>query len=414
MTTAIATLSNNAARKKKGRARRWVRRAIAGVFVVAAAVLLVMAWLPKPLPVETSHVARGAMRVTVDETSKTRLRDRYIISAPLAGDLLRVELRAGDPIEQGAVLARVVPTAPPLLDARSRLEAASRLAVSLAAQRRATTGKERATVAYEHAHNLADDARRLASTGAISDVSKRDAEVEERLRDQEVASARFSVQVADNEVELARSALKRVAPMAATEQLDVTAPARGVVLHVLRESGGVVLAGAPIVEIGDARVLEVVCDVLTSDAVAIRPGTKVTFERWGGEHPLEGHVRLIEPAAFTRISALGVEEQRASVVIDLDTPPEEWSALGDGYRLDAHIVVWEKSDALTAPSSAVFRAAGTWAVYVVKDGRARKTHVEVGRRNDAQVEILGGVADGDVVVVHPSDRLSDGSRVALL
>ncbi len=375
------------------------------------AALLVVVWMPKPLPVETARVARGPMRVTVDETAKSRVRDRYVISAPLSGDLLRVELHAGDAIERSAVLARIVPTAPPLLDARARLEAGSRLAAALATQKQASATKARADVAFEHAQKNAADAQRLFDTKAISETERRNSELDERLKRQEVASASFAVQVADNEVELARAAMLRVAPSSGSEQLDVTAPGSGVVLHVMRESAGFIQAGTPLVEVGDRHNLEIVCDVLTSDAVTVKPGARVYFERWGGGRPLEGHVRLVEPAAFTRISALGVEEQRAPVIINLDSPPAEWAALGDGYRLDAHVVVWENPDVRTAPSSAVFRSEGAWAVYAVRDGRARLTRVEVGRRNDTTVEVTGGLGDGDVVVMHPSDRLVNDTRV---
>jgi HlyD family secretion protein len=399
------------ARSKKRR-RRWVRRAAAGAFVAVVAVLLVMAWIPKPIAVETGRVARGPMVVTVDENAKTRVRDRFVVGAPLGGDLLRVELAVGDRVAQGAVLARIVPVASPLLDPRSRMQAGSRLAAARAAQKQAGAAKERAAVALEHARKEGNDARRLVASGAITAAAARNTELEERLRAQELESARFSVQVADNEVALARAALERFEPAEAGQELDVTAPADGVVLRVLRESAGVIQPGAPILEIGDPRNLEVVCDVLTSDAVAIRPGAKVTFERWGGARPLEGHVRIVEPEAFTRVSALGVEEQRAPVIIDLDTPEAERGNLGDAYRLDAHIVVWEHPEVLTAPSSAVFRARGSWAAYLVRGRRARLVELEVGRRNETQVEITSGLAAGDVVVVHPSDRLTDGARVS--
>ena len=395
----------------KKRPRRWIRRALAAVFVAGIAVLVVVSWMPKPLAVETDRVARGPMIVTVDEAAKTRVRDRYVVGAPLAGNLLRVDLRPGDRVRAGDVLARIVPAASPLLDSRSRSEAQARVAAAIASQKEADARKARAEVAVDHARKEADDARRLLATGSFTSAQTRNSEVEERLRAQELESARYSVQVADNQVELARTALRRFGAAGGNDELDVTAPAEGVVLHVMHESAGVVAPGAPVLEIGDPKNLEVVCDALTSDAVNIAPGARVTFERWGGDKPFTGHVRLIEPAAFTRVSALGVEEQRVAVVIDLDTPRDERANLGDGYRLDAQIVVWEAADVRTAPSSAVFRSGGEWTVYVVRDGRARLVTVAVGRRNPTRVEITSGLEAGDVVVVHPSDRIGDGVRV---
>ena len=395
----------------KKKPRKWVRRVVIAGFVAAVAVLVVVSWMPKPIAVETERVARGPMVVTVDETAKTRVQDRYVVDAPLAGNLLRVELRAGDRVRSGDVLARMVPAASPLLDPRARSEAQSRVAAAVASQRDADARKVRAEAAADHARKEADDARRLLASGSMTPAAARAAELEERLRAQELESARFGVQVADNQVAIANTALRRFGAAGGGEELDVTAPADGLVLHVRHESAGVVAPGAPLLEIGDPKNLEIVCDVLTSDAVEIAAGARVTFERWGGARPLVGHVRSIEPAAFTRISALGVEEQRVSVILDLDTPLAERATLGDGYRLDAHIVVWEAPDVRTAPSSAVFRSGGAWTVYAVRGGRARLVRVEVGRRNPTRVEITSGLEAGDVVVVHPSDRLADGARV---
>ena len=406
-------MAGSALRSKK-RPRKWARRVLAAAFVTSVAVLLVVSWMPKPIAVEVERVARGPMVVTVDEAAKTRVRDRYVVGAPLAGNVLRVELDPGDRVRTGDVLARIVPAASPLLDPRSRSEAQSRVAAAVAAQKEADARKARAEAAAEHAVKEADDVRRLLASGSMTPAAARAAELDERLRARELESARFSVQVAGNQVELARAALQRFGSAGSGEELDVTAPADGVVLHVMHESAGVIAPGAPILEIGEPKNLEVVSDVLTSDAVNVVTGARVTFERWGGDRPFIGHVRLIEPAAFTRVSALGVDEQRVAVIIDLDTPVAERANLGDGYRLDAHIVVWEASDVATAPSSAVFRSGGAWAVYAVRDGRARLVRVAVGRRNPTRVEITSGLEPGEVVVIHPSDRLADGSRVRAL
>ena len=247
--------------------------------------------------------------------------------------------------------------------------------------------------------------------GTVAQVALDRAELEHRSRREEVTSAEFGVRVAAHQLEMARAALGRFDDGAnAGEQMEVTSPIEGQVLRLLHESAGVVQAGTPLVELGDPSHLEIAVDVLTSDAVQITPGQRVIVERWGGDS-LEGHVRLIEPSAFTRTSALGVEEQRINVVIDLDSPRDEWRRLGDGYRVETQIVIWEADDALKVPANAVFRHEGGWAVYAIVDGVARLTSVETGRRNGLEVEVIGGLEEGARLVAHPSDQVSDGVPV---
>jgi HlyD family secretion protein len=396
---------------RRGRAARWARR-VAWVLVAALLVAAIAAaWVPKPLPVDAATARRGRLEVTVDEAARARVKDRFVVSAPLAGTLLRIGLRAGDPIEAGAPVARIVPPTPALLDARTRAEAEARVATAAAQQAQARAGATRAELARDRAEHEANDARRLEKTGALSEDQRERAELEARVRAEDVASARFAMQAADHEVGMARAALREVTGTPTGGGFEVTSPAKGAVLRVQSPNGGAIAAGTPLVEIGDPRALEVVCDVLTADAVRIRPGAKVALERWGGD-PLAAHVRLVEPSAFTRLSALGVEEQRVSVVVDLDDPPAKWAALADGYRVEARIVVWEADDVVQVPSGAVFRRDGKWSAFAVRDGVAELRELTLGQRSGADVEVRAGLAAGEVVVVHPGDRVRAGARVA--
>lgn len=397
----------------KGKAAlRWARRVAwiaAGLVLVAT---IVVAWLPKPVPVDLAPVRSAPMQVTIDEAARTRVKDRFVISAPLGGNVLRLELRPGDTIKAGAVLARIIPVASALLDARTRAESESRVALARAAQRQAEAVLNRARLTHERAEHDLEVANKLAASNVVAREERARAEVEARVRAEELASARFAVQMANHQVSMAETALRRVTVgRDQTESFDVPAPTDGVVLRVMLPSGGVVAPGTPLLELGDPAALEVVSDVLTADAVQLRAGARVELDRWGGE-PLRGHIRLIEPSAFTRVSALGIEEQRVSVIIDLDDPREKWSALGDGFRLDAHLVVWESEEALQVPSSAVFRQDGGWVSYVVVDERAELRPVELGQRSGPSVEVKKGLSEGERVIAHPSDQVRPGARVA--
>jgi HlyD family secretion protein len=379
--------------------------------VVAAgvAVTLAVALRPKPVAVETAAVTLGSLVVSVNEDGRTRIKDRYVISAPLAGTITRMTLKAGDSVEEGAVVARLTPSASPLLDPRSRAEAEARVSAARAAVSQAGTSVERARAAYGFARRDAERQRALLRDGATAPQTAEQAERDERMRKEDVASAEFGRRVATSELRLAGAALASMGP-GAGDEFSVHAPVRGQVLRVLQESEGVVPAGAPLVEIGNPLALEVVVDVLTTDAVDISPGAPVRIERWGGDSALTGHVRHVEPSAFTRLSALGVEEQRVNIVIDLDAPRERWARLGDGYRVEASIIVWVGHDRLLVPAGAVFRQGDGWASYVVKDGRTRLRTVELGRRSAAEIEVVGGLRAGDRVVLYPTDNVRDGAR----
>ena len=403
----------------KKSAKRWIKRGLGVLFVLGVAAMLVMAWMPKPIPVDVAEAERGTLSVTVDEDGRTRVKDRYLISSPVPGNLARIELEPGDVVSEGDVVARIVPLAPPLMDERTRAQAEAQLAASSAAQRQALATISRIEAGLEFAREDAQRQRALAERGTIAEQVARRAELEARTLGEELESARFAARVAQHQAEMSRAALGRITdgrrPGARAEggeeQLEIRAPVAGTVLRVMHESEGVVQPGTPLLEVGDAAALEIVTDVLTSDAVHVEPGAKVLVDRWGGDRVLNGVVRLIEPSAFTRPSALGVEEQRVNVVVDLTDPHDEWAELRDGYRVETSIIVWSEDDVLHVPSSAVFRHRDGWAAYRINAGVARVVPVETGRRNGLNVQILEGLSPGDTVVVHPSDRVKDGVEV---
>jgi HlyD family secretion protein len=381
---------------------------------VAAAALLglvVYAWLPKPVPVDFDRVTRGSMRVTVDEDGRTRVKDRHVVSAPLAGNLGRIELDPGAEIERGQILARIVPLAAPLLNERSRAAAAARVAAADAALQQSRAAIDRAEAAHEFAKTEAERQRRLEERGSASRAAVDRAELELRTRREELTSARFGRRVAAYERRMAEAALGRLDAGEAGDQLEVPSPVDGKVLKVMQESEGVVQAGTPLLEVGNPAALEIVVDVLTTDAVHVEPGDRVEIIRWGGDGALQAHVARVEPSAFESVSALGVTEQRVNVVIDLDSPREQWKALGDGFRVEANIVIWQGDDVLTVPASAVFRHEQGWAVYRVEDRLAELVPVTIGKRNGSVAEVKEGLAEGETVILHPSDRVRGGIEV---
>ncbi len=400
-------------RKKSGwkAVLKWSKRTIVVAFLLGVVAMIVMASLPKPVPVELAEVQRGALEVTVDEDGRARVKDRYVVSAPLGGTLARIELRAGDSVQQGDVLARLVPLASPLLDDRSRSTAEARVSASGAARKQAKAQIDRAKAALAFAKSEVDRLKGLADRGSIARQALERALLEKRTREAELTSSRFGARIAAYEQQMASAALGHLKGKGKKQdQLVVPSPVTGRVLRVMQRSEGAVQAGTPLLELGDPKALELVVDVLTSDAVNIGPGAKVHVERWGGER-LEGMVRLVEPSAFTRLSSLGVEEQRVNAIIDLRTPYEKWSELGDGYRVEARIIVWQADQVLKVPSSAVFRQDDGWAVFVDQEGLASLKKEEIGRRSGLEVQIISGLEPGDRVVTHPSDRVTDGVKI---
>jgi len=399
--------STSTPRRRRHRLRRWGKRIGLAALGLAIAGGIIRAWLPKPIAVELGAARRIALDVEVAEEGQTRVRDRFVVSAPISGILQRIELQPGAPVACGDVLARIAPPDPALLDDRARGEAAARLTAAIARHRRAGTAVARAAVARDAAVREADRARTLARQHAIPAAERERAELEEQLAMRDLAAAEAERAGAEAEVAAVRAVLGTGAPRTPRELVPIAAPAAGRVLRVLRDSAGPVAAGAPLLDVGDPRALEVVVDVLSSDAAQIAPGMEVSIEGWGGA-PLRGSVRRVEPSAFTRISALGVEEQRVNVIVPIADPPP---SLGDGFRVDARIFTWRGAGVLAVPASAVFRDRDRWAVYAVEDGRAWLRPIELGARGRLDVEVAGGLAEGTEIVLHPGDRVTDGVRV---
>lgn len=408
----VAAPANNALRARDK--KRWARRVIYALLAAVVAAGVAVSMWPKPLPVDAVTVKRGPLRVTIDEPGRTRVRDRVVVSAPLAADLARIELRAGDRVERGKVIARMSPASAPLLDPRTRAEAAARLSTTEAAALQARAAVSRAEAAVDHARAEHERDKRLAEGGVVSPDRAADAAFELRLREEDLASARFGARRAAHEVGMARAALDRYEGTKherSADTFEVPSPIDGLVLRVLQPNAGFVQPGTPLIELGDPSALEIVVDVLTPFAVRIPKGARVTLDRWGGPTTLAAHVRYVEPSATTRLSALGVEEQRVTAVIDLDEPRDRWLTLGDGFRVEAEITIWSDENALSAPQSAVFRSGDRWAAFVIEGGRAALRAVELGQRSARAVEIKSGLREGDRVVIHPSDRVTHGARV---
>ena len=390
---------------------RWIKRILGIAFVAAVAGMVVMAWMPKPIPVETAQATLGELVVEVVEEGRTRVKDRYVVSAPLAGTVARIELDPGDDVQEGDVLARIQPVLSPLMDASTKAGAEARVAAAKASTTQAKAQIDRAKVAKTYAGQELSRTRALVDKGAASTAELERLQLELDSRTAELASARSAARVASHDLMMAKAALRRVdGTDEGNEQLVVSAPISGRVLAVHRPSEGVAQPGAPLVDIGDPKALEVVVDVLTQDAVNIERGAAARIDRWGGE-PLQAKVRLVEPSAFTRMSSLGVQEQRVNAVLEIEAPYEQWRQLGEGYRVEAGITIWSAEMALKIPASALFRHEGGWGVFVVTAGVAERVTVEVGRRNGLEAQILSGVSDGDRVIIHPSDRVEDGSDV---
>lgn len=394
--------------------RKLVKRIVTGLTVAMVLVGVIIAAMPKPLIVEVAQVSRGQLVVTINEDGISRVHDRYIVSAPLAGNLARIALHNGDTVKQGQVLARILPVSAPLLDTRTRSEAEARVNAALAGLRQSTAQIERAKASAEFAAEEAKRTEQLVKSGALSTRELTRARLDERSSQAELTSAEFSTKVAQHQLTMAQAALGRLdqGNGNGTDQFEITSPGDGRILKVIQQSEGVVQAGSPLLEIGDPKALEVAVDVLTSDAVNVRPGANVTLEHWGGK-PLKATVRLVEPSAFTRLSALGVEEQRVNAILELNSPYEEWELLGDGYRVEAKIEVFRTKDALRIPWSALFRDGEDWAVFVRAGETVQLKKVAVGQRNEVHAEILSGLEEGQEVVVHPSDKLTEGSKIAL-
>jgi HlyD family secretion protein len=409
--------------------RKTRNRILIGLAVAATVALLLWAFAPRPLPVETATATVARFERSIDEDARTRVRDRYVISAPLAGQVSRISLREGDAVAPDTVVATLTPALSPMLDARSEAQLAARVETADAAVARAKARIARARTSLAQARDSLRRSEALARDRFISASQLQSERLAVRAAEQELASAEEDRHVAGHELEQARAALG-AARAEDSAAFAVRAPVTGRVLRVAQPSAGTVALGAPLIELGDLAQLEIVAELLTGDALQTPPGTPVRIERWGGAGTLNGRVRRVEPAGFTKVSALGVEEQRVNVLIELTDPPERWRALGDGYRVAVRLLVVAQDKVLTVPVGAVFPRLGgdgdgtapaanaaskggalPMAVFVIADGRARQREVTVADRNGREAWIASGLRAGERVIVYPGDAIVDGARV---
>lgn len=389
--------------------------------VIACGALLVYALLPSPVNVELVDVSEGPMVVTVDEDGKTRVKERYVVVAPIAGAIARSKLHPGDVVVANkTIVATIEPTNPSLLDARSLAEAEARVKAAEAAVELAKAKLEAAKEAHALATHELARAKDLAMKQAISQAEMDAAEHQERIAAANLRAAEFGDRVATFELETNKAAFVRTRPEPAERKeseerkdlgrIHVFSPVDGQVFRVIQENATVAVPGQPLVEIGSLHDLEVVIDVLSTDAPKIKPGAQVLIDQ-SGVGPLTARVRLVEPSGFSKVSALGVEEQRVNVIADFDQPAEKLSQLGDEYRIDAKIVVWHNSKATKVPAGALFRQGQSWAVFVVQNNRAQLKTIEIGRVNSLEAEVLAGITVKDKVVNYPSDKVRNGVAV---
>lgn len=394
--------------------RKRLKRLLPWLGVAALAALVVWGLRDKPTEVETGVVARSPLTVSVSEEGKTRIRNRYVVSSPVAGTMRRVPFKAGDKVvADETVLTAVAPSEAPLLDPRTRAEAEAAVAAAEAARQRAAETLEIARSAARLAAADRDRMRAITRKGTLSESDRDRLEAEATMRAADERAAEFALQVAEHELARARAVLDRPVAGAGNPPVEVRSPVSGVILNVMQESETPVTPGMPILEVGDPSDIEIEAEILSRDAVAIRPGDRAMIEQWGGESDLEARVRRVEPAAFTKISALGVEEQRVIVLCDLVDPPEAAQALGDRYRVEVRIATWQSEDVLVVPSGALFRQGNVWKTFLKQGGRAVLTTVEAGHTDGRHTEVLGGLEAGDEVLVHPPDTVADGSEVVV-
>jgi len=395
--------------------------------VAIAAIGIFLALRPQPVAVEAVTVSAGLLRVTVEEEGKMRLRDRYVVSAPVSGRTPRLRWKAGDLVRSGAIVTLIEPPPPLMLDARGKDQGYARVNAAEAllgvVQSRVSTQEEQVRAAkadLDYWKSQAEREERLLKSGDIptSRVDRtradlRRAEAALAMAERVAVTTRREVESARAEMATARAALRQTSGPSTGEHIPVPAPVSGRVIRVVRESEGAVAAGEALLEIGNARALEVMVDVLSADAVKLTPGTRVLLDRWGGEGTLEARVRVVEPGGFTKVSALGVEEQRVRVVADLVSPEEQWKQLGDAYRVEAAFVLWESPNVRQVPLNALFRYGQGWAVFVAEAGFARRRAVQTGHRSGLAAEVLSGLREGELVITHPDETVEDGKTVTV-
>lgn len=387
---------------------QWRRRTALALIAVVVGFGLFQGFRPQAVEVDTGTATRAPLRISVEQEGRTRVIDRYVIAAPINAYARRITLNVGDAIERGAALAELEPLRADMPDSRRRAEAQARIKAAeagvSAAVQRAQAAQSNALLAQKELQRT----RVLRASGHVSAAAEDRAASASERGAAEFNSARSAVSIARHELDAARTALQYAAGGGA-ERVVVRSPVAGQVLKIVHQSEGAVSVGQPLIEIGDPHALEAEVEVLSPDAVRIQPGTRVLFERWGGEGALEGLVRVVEPAGFTKISALGVEEQRVRVIVSFTSAAAQ--RLGDGYRVEASFILWEANDVLQIPASALFREGRDWAVFAVEQGRAVKRRVQIGQRNGLAAQILSGIRQGEQVIVHPDDKVADGVRL---
>ena len=395
--------------------RRSLARKLLFWSILAALVLLMIyALQPRPVEVETGAVHQGELTVYVSEEGKTRIRNRHVVAAPVAGSMQRVVLKPGDEVKAGeTVLTRIEPSLSPLLDARARSQAQARVDGAVAARSRANEAIEMSRTGLKYAQANWDRIKNNTDKGTISDTDRDTFEREAEMKTREVRSAEFALQVANFELEQARAALQQIDQPSTRGGgfIEVRAPVSGVVLKVQQESATIVAPGASILEIGDPTDLEIEAEILSRDAVTIKPGALVTVEQWGGDEPAKARVRRVEPAAFTKVSALGVEEQRVLVLSDFVEQTPALKALGDRYRVEVRVAVWHSDAALLVPAGALFREGSDWKTFLFDAGHAKAVAVKAGRTDGKLTQVLDGLKAGDEVLMHPPDTVRDGTSV---
>ncbi|MCP5119515.1 MAG: HlyD family efflux transporter periplasmic adaptor subunit [bacterium] len=402
-------------KRKANRIRKWFVRAL---LLAAAVAAVIVAMKPQPVPADFGTVTSGALRVTVDHEGKTRVRERYVVSAPLAGRIHRIRLEPGDPVVANkTVLVTLQPSDPDLLDSRTLAEYEAQVKAAEAVLEKSRSERGRLQVELRYAETQLKRARALDREGLAAARLLDEAENRTAAAREAITVADATIRAAAQEVEVAKARLVEAAPGTKSngpgaELIELRPPVSGVVLRRLRESEAIVSQGEPLIEVADPADLEIIADYLSSDAVKIRPGMPVIIDRWGGDEPLNGRVRRIEPSGFMKVSALGVEEQRVNVIVEFDDPREAWKALGDEYRVELRIVIWERENLLLVPAPALFRNGDGWAVFTTTaEDLVELRNVEIGRQNGRVAEVHSGLREGERVIIYPSNSIEEGVPV---
>lgn len=384
--------------------------------IIAGLAVIIWAFMPEPLAVDVATTSRTNFQLSVEEDGKTRAKDIYVISSPVRGNLLRVAHKAGDSIKKGDLLVTIVPATSQLLDVRQELQLQETLGTAKASLLKAQVMESRAKAAYATAQSELKRNKALAKKGFVSESILEQKQLDVDLKERESESSKHNVEAAVHDVKRAQYAFQHYKDAYKPQinkgnALSIRSPIDGKIIKMQRESAGAIMGGATILEVADVSNIEIVVDILSTDAIKIKPGDKAYIKRWGRADPLQGAVRLVEPGGFTKISALGVEEQRVNIIIDITSPKEQWHNLGSGFQVDAQIIISEQPDQLVIPVSALFRDGNQWAVFVLNNGVANKKNITINGRNAQYAAIKSGLNESEQVIIYPGDRIKDGVRV---